>query len=174
MSCRITLRSGDEVLIDEVDEYLINSYTWTRSDDGYAIHNYTARGSSKAMYMHRLIMKAKVGEIVDHIDGNRLNNKRSNLRVVSVSQNSQNSYQKYKSTSMFKGVSWDSRLKKWRVDIRVKGRKRFLGKFEDVLDAALAYDVAALEFYGNDAMTNETYLKRILEKMELKKLASKK
>jgi hypothetical protein len=92
--------------------------------------------------------------IVDHIDGNGLNNQRANLRAATKSQNSRNVAVRSDNTSGFKGVSWDKVARKWRAYISVDRKRKFLGYYTDPAEAALAYDRAALAASGEFAWLN--------------------
>src|SRR4051812_25890520 len=95
-------------LIDEEDYENINKYKWSLSD-GYAI-------SWKNGRMHRFIMNAEKGQIVDHINGNKLDNRKSNLRFVTASQNAQNRPKKEGCSSKYIGVTYNKNEKKWRCN----------------------------------------------------------
>jgi len=103
--------------------------------------------------MHRLIMQPPEGMVVDHIDGNGLNNRRSNLRICTPHQNSFNQPQR-PGTSRFKGVSFRRDCGKWDVQIRMKGKALHLGLYEDEEQAAHVYDCKAVELYGRFAYLN--------------------
>jgi hypothetical protein len=112
-------------------------------------------------YMHRWVAR-RMGILtadspksieIDHIDGDRLNNQRDNLRPASRPQNIANSGPR-RGTSRFKGVSWAADNEVWQAHIGVSGRSRFLGFYEVEEDAASAYDIAAAEAYGEFARFN--------------------
>lgn len=102
--------------------------------------------------LHREIMGAKPGVMVDHRDGDGLNNRRRNLRFCTNSQNLQNQRLNARNTSGFKGVSKGNR--KWRAQIRFSGKTIFLGAFKYRIDAARCYDKWARRYFGEFAMTN--------------------
>lgn len=112
---------------------------------------------STSLLMHRVIMervlnrKLKPGEEVDHIDGNGMNNARSNLRVVTSSQNKMNTRLRSNNTSGYKGVTWHKASNAWRAQIRVNGKYIRLGLFKDAEDASDAYKKAALKHFGEYA-----------------------
>lgn len=141
------------VIIDDVDFELINSYgKWVLSNYGYAVHNYYRRGNkfSEKLYMHRLIMNADVGQFIDHINGNKLDNRRSNLRFCTKSQNSTNK----KPTSgriLPKGV--DSFGLKYRARIMDKGKNIHLGMFDTIFEAHAAYCAASKKYHGEFGRT---------------------
>lgn len=94
--------------------------------------------SSRVGYMHRLLMEPGPGMTVDHIDGDGLNNQRSNLRVVTHAQNHQNRHRQAGRRSSHRGVSWHARRGRWLARCKVGGVEHFGGWFEDELDAARA------------------------------------
>lgn len=109
---------------------------------------------NKTMLMHRVIMERilnrKLGrrELIDHIDGDPLNNTRENLRVATHAQNGMNSRISSNNTSGFKGVSWYEKLGKWSAYICPNNSKIHLGYFATAELASEAYEAAAKEFYG--------------------------
>ena len=106
--------------------------------------------------MHIAVMGEKNGFVVDHIDWNGLNNRRSNLRHASCSQNQGNAPKRRKGTSRFKGVSWYTSANKWGANIMgtKNGKRRYLGLFVSDIEAAKAYDQAAKELFGPFAVLN--------------------
>lgn len=103
--------------------------------------------------MHRFITNAPKELEVDHINGNRLDNRKENLRICTKSQNLRNQH-KTCGSSKYKGVSWRVRANKWESRIYVDGKKLFLGLYSDEEDAAKAYDKAAIQHYKEFAKTN--------------------
>lgn len=92
-----------------------------------------------------------IGKEIDHIDGDKLNNRPCNLREVTHGQNQQNARAPKTNTSGFKGVSWHKRIGKWGVNIGVGGRRIACGYFDDVHSAAAAYAAAARIHHGDFA-----------------------
>jgi hypothetical protein len=107
--------------------------------------------------MHREIMGLSAGDPrkVDHINHDRLDNRRSNLRIVSKSQDVQNTPKRKGCSSRFKGVCCDQRRGKWVASIQIDGRSRHLGRFEIEEDAARAYNLAAVTAWGDHTLLNE-------------------
>jgi HNH endonuclease len=109
--------------------------------------------------IHRLIASPPSGFVVDHIDGNTLNNTRENLRVCTYSQNSANAMKKKfkqgKPTSLFKGVFYNKQNKNWRCRIQLQGAVKEVGSFRHERDAAEAYNKAAVELFGEFAKLND-------------------
>ncbi len=104
--------------------------------------------------MHRVIMCAPKGMFVDHINGNTLDNRRANLRTCTQQENTRNQRKQAGKSSVYKGVHLETRLGRYRAQIRVNGKRKFLGYFISEIDAALAYDRAAIEFFGEFANPN--------------------
>ncbi len=136
---------GRQVFVDDKDFKNIKMYSWCISVSGYAV----ARVAGKVVYLHRLLLKVPKGQLCDHINGNRLDNRRDNLRVCTARQNAQNQGIKKSNKSGFKGVSWDKRKQKWVSRIRTGKLYKFLGYFDDVNLAAQAYSIAAEKYHGN-------------------------
>lgn len=108
------------------------------------------------VYMHRFILTLTPGDGVksDHRDGNGTNNQRYNLRVTDTLHNSRNSAKRKHTSSIFKGVHLFTRTEKWQAYISPNGKRIHLGYFDNELDAAQAYDVAAREHFGEFARLN--------------------
>ncbi len=107
--------------------------------------------------VHRVIWKMTYGhdpEIIDHINGDRSDNRLCNLRSCTVAQNSQNKLVLASGSSRFRGVSWNVSKRKWQAKIRANGRIIHLGRFHDEIAAARAYDAAAREFHREFAIVN--------------------
>lgn len=104
--------------------------------------------------MHRLILDAPDGVDVDHINRNKLDNRKANLRLVSRSHNMMNTDLRSTNTSGYKGVSWSQVAGKWEARIRRDERQYFLGLYPTSDDAARAYDAKARELFGDVAVLN--------------------
>ncbi len=105
--------------------------------------------------MHRVIMQARPGKFIDHINHNGLDNRIANLRHASRTENNWNARKrKGKYSSKYKGVCWFKVKKKWQARIQVNGKGIFLGIFTNEMDAARAYDKAARKYYGEFAYLN--------------------
>ncbi len=159
MSVLIPLSRGQFAIIDEADRALVEPIRWSaapcnRSNGGFYAVN--GRGGAKPTkngkrYMHRLIVGATDGQLVDHINGNGLDNRRSNLRLADYRANCINRH--YQSRSGFRGVHANSQST-WRAIITSHGKPRRLGSFASAFDAAVAYDLAAIELHGEFAVLN--------------------
>ena len=104
--------------------------------------------------MHRIILKAKKGQVVDHKDHNGLNNQKYNIRICTNSQNLQNKRKRKNTLSKYKGLHPSSNNKKWIACICVKSKMKYLGSFNTQKQAAIAYDIAALRYYKEYALLN--------------------
>jgi hypothetical protein len=117
----------------------------------YARATVYAHGKTTALFMHALIAGYPRP---DHIDGNGLNNQRSNLRPATAGQNNANKRKRLSATSRYLGVCWSPNQERWRARIYRDGTNRHLGYFDSEVDAALAYDTAAREMFGEYARPN--------------------
>lgn len=155
----IPLNYGYVALVDDEDFERLSKKTWyslrpSHSKNVYAVHSTSALGPK--LRMHRVIMGVtdpKIG--IDHIDGNGLNNQKSNLRTCNQIQNGLNSRLSAKSKSGFKGVSQRKLQKSWTVKVTIEpGKKKHIGTFKCKVEAAKAYDEAAKKYYGEFARLN--------------------
>lgn len=151
---RIKLPTGEFAIFDDEDYELVNQYTWylhvTPTGRQYVRTTWKKKNKS----MHRLIMKAKKGQVVDHRNGNGLDNRRCNLRLCTMQENIRNMKPRPHS-SKYKGVSKGKDKKKWSAQIELGKRKVIrLGTFVREVDAARAYDDAALKHFGEFAYIN--------------------
>lgn len=152
---RIKLTKGKYTIVDIQDfEYLIQQ-KWHLSSNGYAC-GITSRKKGKQQYirMHRLILNAPKNVQVDHINGNKLDNRRSNLRLCSKTENTRNRKIQYNNKAGYKGVHWHKSAKKWKAQISVNGKVTHLGLFSNKITAAKAYDFAAKKYHKQFAKCN--------------------
>jgi len=154
MPRKIPLTRGKSALVDDSDYDQLRPWKWQLVGPGYAGRFDRHDGTSRLVYMHRLLMDAQPGQHVDHINGDRLDNRRSNLRLVTNTQNQQNKRTPSHNTSGYKGVCWHKRVKKWHVRITVDGKRLHLGYTRDRETAAQLYDAAARFFFGEYARLN--------------------
>lgn len=151
-----------QILVDDEDFNLVNSYKWNIKAHGKTFRArrsncWTRDGnwSSRRTFLSRFILKAKEGEIVDHIDGNGLNNQRSNLRICTHAQNMANSRKRKNTSSRFKGVFWNKNLNKWYSGICINKKKLHIGVHDSEIEAALSYNCSASFAFGKFARLNK-------------------
>ena len=156
----LPLSQGKEAIIDAADYEWLSKFKWcfkvSRGDRGYAVHSIyyckvDGKDVNQVVKMHRVIMGSPAGLQIDHINGDTLDNRRSNLRVVTNRQNAMNKRKRVGTTSQYKGVSWSKKYQKWEANIKLDGKKKFLGYFVCEYDAAQSYRFAAAENYGEYA-----------------------
>jgi hypothetical protein len=149
---QIRLKEAVYALVDDDDFDRVNQYRWYVGYKGYVL----GLIGGKWIRLHRFIMQPSEGMVVDHINHDKFDNRRSNLRVCTTTQNSQNARKSTsRRTSRFKGVSrWEKR-RKFRAMIQVDGKAITLGFFEKEEDAARAYNEAAAAHYGDFAHLNQ-------------------
>ena len=145
----IQLTKGYETVVDDSDFDLVSQYSWYYNE-GYA----KAYHKGKRLRMHRLILGAKKGQQVDHRNRNRLDNRRSNLRICTLKENNRNITMRRDNTSGYIGVSLDKSTGHWRPTVYVDGKVKTSGQFKDKHHAALARDLWAIFFHGEFASTN--------------------
>lgn len=154
---KIELTRGKYALVSNKDYEYFSQFKWYASrhrNKYYAARTEKINGKSKAIYMHREILKAS-DEHVDHIDGDSLNNVRENLRLVEPHQNlrNQKTQTRYKS-SKFKGVYMDKELNTFVVQIKDRGRMRNITGIENEKIAGFIYDLLALDRFKEYARFN--------------------
>jgi hypothetical protein len=155
----IPLTKGRTALVDDADYPWLSQLRWCFSSDGYAVNYYTdEHGQRHRRSMHRLIFARRRGDPlprslqVDHINRNRIDNRRHNLRYATRTQNQANKSKQKNNRSGYKGVS--RHKTKWEVRIRYAGKKLYLGLYLDPVTAAEVYDGAARLLYGDFAGVN--------------------
>lgn len=146
---------GSAFVVDADDALALLERRWhSLSKRDYLFANVTLScGKHTTLYLHRMLMGAGRGQIVDHVDGNPRNNTRRNLRLCTQRDNARNARRKSNSSATLKGVSFVARTGRWRAGIRVDGRNVHLGYFMAESEAHEAYCRAAAEAYGEFART---------------------
>lgn len=150
----IKLTKGMVAIVDDDDYERLSKFGWFYHKNGYAMRSYKIDGNSKKSRMHREVLMAPKGKDVDHINGNKLDNRKSNLRIATRSQNNANSKLSSHNNSGYRGVGWMPARNKWRARIQINGKGIHLGLFETIEEAALAYNAAARKYFGEFAKLN--------------------
>ena len=156
----ITTSSGYEALIDDEDWDKIKDFAWhinKRGTNLYVVSSKFKNGKRENYKLHRLLLSAPPGMQVDHIDGNSLNNHKSNLRLCTNQQNTCNSKKSFAGnpSSQYKGVCFYKKHKKWKSQIMFNYKQINLGLFSTELEAAIAYNNAAVRLHGEFARINK-------------------
>lgn len=151
----IMLSNGKGCMVDDDDYEYLNQFQWheakNRRKTTYARRR---KYNQNNLLMHRVIMNPEKFQ-VDHIDGNGLNNQKSNLRICTPAQNSANQAKSINCLSKYKGVTVQAGHKKWVAKICKNYNKIYIGQFNTEEDAARAYNNAAIEMFGEFAKLNE-------------------
>lgn len=146
-TAKLPLTRGMVAIIDVTDLETTNAYQWY-FDGKYASTNLLNEGK---MRLHTLLMQPKDG-VVDHINRDKLDNRRSNLRKCSVGDNNHN--QEDKNPHGLRGITWNKRKQKWVAQISINNKNKGLGYFQSKIEAAKAYNERAIEIYGEFANLN--------------------
>jgi len=153
---KIPLTQGKHTLVDDSDYEELSQYRWfaARAGRNWYAHRTLKKGNEiKTVRMHRLVIEAAVGQIVDHINQNGLDNRKENLRICSRTENARNRGATRTNKLGYKGV-YQRPTGKYQAVIRLDGRAKSLGHFHSAREAALAFDRAALEHHGAYVSTN--------------------
>lgn len=144
--------NGYEYQIDKKDLRLVSQFTWTKPSDGYVkcYREKTIDGkrNRKVFLLHRLITGAKKGELVDHINNDPMDNRRSNLRITTKSVNALNT-NKIRGNTPFQGVMFNKQFGKYQAKITINKKSYHLGVFNNPEDASVAYQLRKKEVLSN-------------------------
>jgi hypothetical protein len=154
--CEIFFHDGSSFLIDSEDLDKISHMTWFRGKRGYPVAATSRKlpGGRRNVSVHRLLLSPPQGYDVDHISGDKLDNRKSNLRICSHQQNMFNQKMRSTNSSGYYGVSYMKNCGKYEAYIHFNGRKNYLGIFDTVSGAAAARDAAAKRLFGDYARLN--------------------
>ena len=158
---------GKVVLIDDEDWNKVKGYRWTidkQKNLYYVTATLYINGNKETVRMHRVITGCNKGDglIVDHINHNTLDNRKTNLRVCDIAENTRNQQKHKNSLNPYKGIKYSKRDKKWIARIQYNKKRIYVGCNKDPIEAAKAYDRKAIELHGEFAYTNfpkENYIK---------------
>lgn len=143
---RIKLSKGKFALVDNDDFDFLNQWKWYVSWNGYALRRECVNGETKYIRMHRQINSTPDGMVTDHINRNKLDNRRSNLRTASKSTNGFNTELRSTNKSGHKGVYWEKWSARWRAEIKVNYKKKSLGRYKSMNDAIVARKRAEFKY----------------------------
>jgi hypothetical protein len=151
----VLMAGGVRAILDAADVHLVSPYRWNvRRDRSGACYAVSHSVHGVTLGMHRIIMGAPVGMIVDHVNRDGLDNRRSNLRLATHAQNMRNRKRQSNNTSGYHGVTYWKHCGRYAALIRVDGKRRHIGLFATAEEAALAYDEAARSAHGEFASLN--------------------
>lgn len=170
---KVPLGRGKYAIIDAEDKCLTSKYKWSYNRNNYATASIRKGVNDySTVYMHRLICGLKRGDglIVDHINGNGLDNRKSNLRICSKTQNQQNQKPRHTAISKYKGVGFYKRDLKWRARVIHNKKDIELGKFDNEISAALAYDEAAEKYHKEFAWLNRNNFVEVEEEYKRRRM----
>lgn len=153
---QIKLTQGKYAIVDDdMFEYL-NQWKWSCSSDEYAVRSGRKVGNKRPyIFMHRLILGTKNEYISDHINGNKLDNRKLNLRFATISENNHNRKLNRNNTSGYKGVYWYKSKGYWRAQVRNNGKRILIGYFKTLKEAVKAYNKVVYKLHGEFAYLNK-------------------
>jgi hypothetical protein len=155
----IELTIGNFCIYDTIDHELLKKYTWHTQQD---LNTYYARthiinknGRDSTICMHSVIIGETGSMLIDHINRRGWDNSRRNLRVCNQIDNMKNRVKNKNNKSGYKGVRYHKATKKWHAEIGFDNAKKYLGLFNNPIDAAIAYNNAAIKYHGDFAILND-------------------
>ena len=155
---KIPLTRGYFAIVDDEDFEKVNAYKWycmTRRHHKYAAKSFRVNGVKTVLQMHRFVLNLfDSSKMIDHINGNGLDNRKENIRICTASDNAKNKILPASNKSGFKGVCWHKRDKKFYAQIKVNNKMQYLGVFDCPIEAAKAYNIGALKHHGQFARLN--------------------
>jgi len=155
MSRVIPLTRGLKTIVDDEDYEMLSAFSWSAyrymAGQVYAVRSVTIDGLQKKVGMHRVLLLPAPDQLVDHVNGDTLDNRRSNIRLCSRYENRLNSKVDRRSETGVKGVTRRSRNGKFRAHIGANGKRIWLGSFDSIEEAMDARNTAAMELHGEFA-----------------------
>jgi hypothetical protein len=143
----IKLTKGKVTIVDDEDYEYLSQWKW-QFNVGYASRSSSVRGKSCKIYMHRIIAHTPMDKETDHINRDKLDNRRKNLRICSSAVNERNKSIVCTNTSGARGVNWEKGRNKWRAGITYNYKYYNLGRYDNINDAIRAYNEKAFELFG--------------------------
>lgn len=151
----IQLTKGAVALVDDEDYEKLNKFKWYLNSEGYAVRDVFSKGIRKNTRMHRVVANPPDGMDTDHVNRNRLDNRKENLRVCTRSENLRNSSLRSDNATGYKGVAFHKFSSLYHATINVDKKQKSLGYFKTPKEAAKAYNDAALILFGEFSKLNE-------------------
>ena len=159
MAKEIQLTQGKVAIVDDEDFDYLNQWKWFANNHNgkfYVGRSITVSKNKKIrIYMHRFIMKPEKVMVIDHLDSNPLNNQKNNLRICTHAENMRNSKINTNNKSGYKGVSFQENRNNYRASIKFNNKTINIGNYIDPIDAARAYNEAALKYHKEFAHINK-------------------
>lgn len=138
---------------------LLSEFKWCLNHNGYAVTRRKHNQKGKLTFMHHIVFGTFPSDgLIDHINRNPLDNRKSNLRVANKSENGMNRQENKNNTSGFKGVTYLKKNNKWMAGIKINYKRKYLGSFNTALKASKAYDKEAKKQFGNYSYLNKSKL----------------
>lgn len=153
MTMTILTAKGQSILVDDEDYAALSMHSWHVTTSGYAMRHKEVCGKRQKIWMHRVIagLPPEDARMPDHRNGNKLDNRRLNLRISTETQNNRNARRAKTNTSGYKGVHWEGRRNRWRAQIQARGTRKNLGYFHTAEQAHEFYCLAADLLFGEFA-----------------------
>src|SRR3972149_11203760 len=158
-------RKQNYTLVDDEDYEYLYKNKWHVNEYGYVqriqwVGKIESKNRIKKIFLHREILRKELKnkfekKEVDHINGDKLDNRKCNLRICNHQQNRFNNKLEIRNTSGYKGVYWNKRRQKWLARVEINDKKISLGAFDNKLDAAKAYNIGAIKYFGEFAKLND-------------------
>jgi hypothetical protein len=143
---KIPLTKRKFAIVDDGDFELLSQWKWWSDQQGYAVRDAGGRKNKHRILMHRLLNETPAGLVTDHINRNKLDNRKSNLRSVSQRQNTLNCKLSKNNTSGHNGISWYKN--RWVATFTLKYKKIYLGRFLELKDALMARSKAEIQYHA--------------------------
>lgn len=154
--CTVFFNDGTFFIIDSNDFELVSKYTWFKSKRGYPVAHFSRKSPQghKTFSLHRYLFNFPPSGTIDHIDRDKMNNRRNNLRLCTQQQNSFNQSLRVTNSSGYTGVSINKATGMFEAYIHYKGKKKYLGLYTTAEEAAVVRDKEALKIFGKYANLN--------------------
>lgn len=151
----ILTKDGSVAVTDGMFYDIVSKYTWDKDSNGYISASFKDEEGFRPHRLQNYILPdIPSGYVIDHINGNKFDNRICNLRLATIKENNANRSSKTGSSSIYKGVSFDSSRGKWISSIQIDGKTKHIGRFDNEREAAVAYDLESFKVYGEFARLN--------------------